>query len=356
MADQRLENSALNLSEYRSGRTFLASRPRFLIVELTQGCNLHCPMCRSERISTKERGMSDAIFERIAGELFATAEMVDLRGWGESLILPDIARRIDEVARQGARIRFVTNLSFRRDEILAVLAEHGCHVAVSVDTADPHLFQDLRGGARLNQVAMNLDRLIQAYKARQGSTEQIYITATVQRPALDTLADLMDFAADHEIREVRLFGVTAPPESRLSIEGRPADVDAALLRCAARARRRGVQLQVGTRLGSMPEKPGDEMHCLHPWAYAYFSYDGRVGFCDHLIGQDGIPYLLGNLNDSTFEEIWNGREWQELRREHLTSRNPHASYFEECGWCYKNRFVDFEHFFLPEAAAKINYL
>ena len=42
-----------------------------------------------------------------------------------------------------------------------------------------------------------------------------------------------------------------------------------------------------------------------------------------------------------------------LRQEHLTSRCSQAPNFKECSWCYKNRFIDFEDFFLPEAKGEI---
>ncbi len=343
------ENRELNLKEYAEGAVTLRSRPRFILVELTQGCNLRCPMCRPNLLPARGRSMSDELFSRIAGELFGTAEMVDLRGWGESLILPDVARFIEEASRAGARVRFVTNLSFQRDDILDVLSDHRCDLAVSLDSADPHLLSEIRGGANLSRIAKNIDTLVAAYTAKHGSADQIYLTVTVQRPALETLPDLIDFAADHGIHEVRLFAVTIEPHHTLSLVGAPREVDESITRASERAHQRGVKLFAGTRLGSMPEKPADEAACIHPWSYAFFAYDGRVGFCDHLIGPDGEKYLLGNLAQSSFEEIWNGSAWRKLRREHLSARNPHAPNFEECAWCYKNRHIDFEHLFDPEA-------
>ena len=345
----RLENRELNLREYSRAAIKLESRPRFLVVELTQGCNLRCPMCRPQLLATRDRSMSDELLARISEELFCTAEMVDLRGWGESLILPPIARHIQTVVRSGASVRFVTNLSFRREDILEVLAEHRCYLAVSVDSADPHLLSDIRGGANLRVIADNLDRLVAAYTSRHGSADRICLTVTVQRPALNGLPALVDFAADHGICEMKLFGVTVEPGNRVSLSTATREVDDALARAVQRALARGVELIAGTRLGSMPEKSRTEAACIHPWSYAYFAYDGRVGFCDHLIGPEGEKYLLGDLRESSFEEIWNGAAWCELRREHVTSRNRHAANFEECAWCYTNRHVDFEHLFDPEA-------
>ena len=349
----RETNRLLNLDEYRRGSIELASRPQFLVIELTQTCNLRCPMCRPDESATANRVMAPELFERVAAELFPLAGMVDLRGWGESLILPNIITNIDKAASFGTRIRFVTNLSFRRPAVLEKLAEHGCQVAISIDAADRELFRSLRGGARLDLVASNIDVLTSAYEKRFGSTERLYFTTTVQKPALWDLPNIIDFAADHRITEVRLFSVTVEDDSPLGIENENDRMDEALRNAAERAKQRGVQLIAGTRLGSMLENRSDIPACLHPWAYAYISYSGAVGFCDHLVGIPGEPYHLGHLQMSSFEEIWNGPDWQALRREHVGNRDPKAPKFHECGWCYKNRYIDFEHYFDPEANKRI---
>jgi len=349
----REANRSLNLTEYREGAIKLNSRPRFLIIELTQTCNLRCPMCRQDQSATAGRNMTAKLFEQVAKELFTLAEMVDLRGWGESLILPDIISRIETTAHYGVKIRFVSNLSFNRPEVLHTVAQYGCYVAVSVDAADKELFRILRGGAKLEQVASNLDLLANEYCKRFGNTDRLHITTTVQGPALQDLPNIIDFAAAHGVTEVRLFTVTVEPGSPLEIDSRRAEVDCALRETVSRAKRRGVRLTAGTRLGSMPENSPDVPACIHPWAYAYVSYAGAVGFCDHLIGIAGEPFHIGHLKSSTFDEIWNGEAWQALRQEHLGKRNPNAPRFKECAWCYTNRYIDFEHYFDPNAEQRI---
>lgn len=348
----RERNRILNLREYAEGATLLRSRPRYVLVELTRGCNLSCPMCRPEIIATKGATMSRECFERVADELFPMAEMVDLRGWGESLILPDVEAFVRGTAQFGPAIRFVTNLSFARDDIIDLLAEFSCHIGVSVDTADPDLFARLRRGATLAGVERNLGRLATSYRQRGTSADLLHLICTVQRPALERLADVVELSARCRIPEVRFHEVTVSPDSELSLAADPEAVDRALSIAAQRARALGVRLFAGTRLGTLAEKTPGAPACLHPWTYATVSFDGRVGFCDHLIGEEGDAYYLGDLASNSFEEIWNGVEWQDLRREHRATRRASANKFHECAWCYKNRYVDFEHLFDPSAEPK----
>jgi hypothetical protein len=75
-----------------------------------------------------------------------------------------------------------------------------------------------------------------------------------------------------------------------------------------------------------------------------------VSTCDHLIGAGTERYLLGDLLEETFEAIWNGRAYQELRRQHVAWSDGLDERFEECNWCYRNRYIDFEQMTVPEYA------
>lgn len=341
-------NRARNLFEYRGGADRLTSLPQYVLVELTQGCNLACPMCRSEKLSLKGRTMPLALFDSIADTVFETAQMVDLRGWGESLLLPHVDYCISRAAEAGAVVRFVTNLAMRAPPV-ALLANYGCRVAVSIDTVEPGLYGVLRRGGLFERMRENLAALVAAYRAQDVPLDRIVLNTTVTAPGIGGLADLVAFAAGMGISEVRMSEVFAAPDSPLSLAGRDAEVDAALRSAAQRAEALSVRLVAATRLGSMPLKEEGGAACLHPWSYVLFAHDGGVGFCDHLNGPDGEDYILASLYDLPFAEIWNGPAWRELRREHLGARRKSAANFAECAWCYKHRFVDFETAFLPEA-------
>ncbi|WP_159013572.1 radical SAM protein [Acidisoma sp. S159] len=350
MTQARNENASINLDEYRRRAQELKSLPRFVVVELTQGCNLRCPMCRSEVIPVANRRMSLELFSQVADELFSTAELIDLRGWGESLVLPEIQERVAVAAKSGAEIRFVTNLSFRRPDAIALLARHHAHVGISADTADPFLFRQLRINGRLDLVEANLNALGQLYKADWGTTERLSLICTVQRPALLGLENLVDLAAKADIRRIQLSAVSAPPGSLLSIIGYEAEVDEALGRVARRAEMLGIDILCGTRLGSHPANPPNIPSCLHPWAYAHVAYDGSVGFCDHLIGPELEQNSMGVIDERGFRRVWNGPLWQALRREHTRGGSGIAEIRASCAWCYKNRAVEFEDRFAPELA------
>lgn len=332
-------NSQLNRAEYREGRSNLRSLPRALFVELTQGCNLTCRMCRDHVVPLAGSSMSDELFDRIASELFATAELVDLRGWGESLILPNICERIETVCSFGAALRVVTNLSFRKDEVLRALVRADATIGVSLDSADPEVVRQLRTGAELGLISRNLRWL----RTEFGHMNNVAMLVAVQRPALATLPGLIEFASQHHVRDVRLFAVTAGATSPLSINGHDEEVSEAVKDATATALRCGIELTAGTQLGALPENRPTFPRCNHPWSYCYINFEGGVSFCDHLIGPGNAKFLVGRLAEESFPAIWNGSSWISLREQHVRSRIAGNELFSHCAWCYRSKYVDFEH-------------
>jgi MoaA/NifB/PqqE/SkfB family radical SAM enzyme len=300
--------------------------------------------------------MSRELFVKIADALFPKAELVDLRGWGESLILPDIIDLIRRTSEYGCEIRFVTNLSFRNNTVLRTLAEFNCFVAVSLDSADPVTLESLRRGARFETISSNLEFLAEQYKLLHGTADRLTIHCTVQQPSLEGLELIVDLASRVGISEVMLASVSAPKKPHISLCGHDAEVQKALLLISRAAAKTGVRVIAATQFSGLPQNEPDLPHCIHPWSYAYINVDGKVGFCDHLIGPYAAAYLVGDLEISTFRDIWNGEKWQELRREHVGARRESAPLFKKCAWCYKHRYIDFEDSFLPEYAERKVYI
>jgi MoaA/NifB/PqqE/SkfB family radical SAM enzyme len=341
-------NRELARAEYETEQIVLRSKPRALFVELTRHCNLACPMCRNPGEVPPTLRMSEELFARLEAELFPTADVIDLRGWGESLILPEFPDRAQRAARSGAKLRCVTNLSFRRDAALDLLADLGVYVGVSIDSAQADVLAFLRRGANLALIRSNLERLAARYRER-GIDDRLNLYVTCQRPALATLEEIVTFASAVGVHDVRL----APVGTRLpflSVASVQTELEEALERVRARAEGSGVRVSFTASLidGLLPNE--DTRTCLHPWTWCYIAYDGHIGFCDHLIAFD--QYMLGTLEGSSFEDIWNGAAWVALRDEHLQRRRASAPFFHECAWCYKNRHVDCEDVIEPRYAEK----
>jgi radical SAM protein with 4Fe4S-binding SPASM domain len=350
LSSVKADNARLNLEETRARHVTLRSMPRFVMIELTQGCNLRCPMCRTRQIGYNERVLDRDVFAPLAEVLFPTAEIVDVRGWGESLLAPDIDDIIGLVASYEARCRVVTNLSLTKPGTLDLLADTNSMIDISLDAADQKTLDVCRPGARLSLITRNAKRLSQRLAEQGHPADSMRVMATLQSITLDRLDELVIWAAEVGVPQVVLNEVTLAPGDPLAVVGVEDQVDAAVERARAVADAAGIELFAGSALGRCAGVRKDVPFCIHPWTYATVGYDGSVGYCDHLIGPM-MPFShMGQITTTTFADIWNGEDWQNLRRWHVLPDRQDTPTYHACYRCYQHRNVDFENVFEPRLA------
>lgn len=265
-------NAMLNVLEYRAGAICLNSLPRYVIVELTRGCNLRCPMCRPARIGYRGSTMTDHTFEIVARSLFPSAELIDLRGWGESLLLPNFEQRLRTVHRYGCEVRIVTNLSFNRREVLDALCAVHAWITISLDAATQPGINATRPGTSLKLVLQNIEYLSSAYRARWRTTDCLRVHCTLQRPALAEFPSVVRLAAGAQIPVVSFSLVGAKPTSTIAVSGHLPEVRRAIRGAATVAADHGMRLQATVKVPGLTRDPIYGSPCYRPWAFCYVAY------------------------------------------------------------------------------------
>jgi len=321
-----------------------------VFVELTRYCDLKCPMCRPVgHRRWKGVHMSDETFDRVRGEVLHSARFVSLRGWGESTILPSFPKRVKQVAMAGAMVKVTTNLHSTPEASLEALAEANAQVGVSLDSANPALLRKIRGGARMDRIVDNIRRLFQRYKAFGGTPGRIYLSVTVSAWNADGLYDLVKLAASLGIVEVRLFPV------RGSALGAATELEAQFSAITAFSERHGIDVQVGARLcpEMRIESPFPNGCCIHPFQYLVVHYDGKLGFCDQVMGPADQCFVVGDLMTESLDDVYQGKAWIHARGHHAGGRKSPWPGDKVCAWCYAHRFIDDEPLLDPDLARRV---
>lgn len=349
----RVANSQLNIHEFEQGKLALESYPQVLFIELTENCNFSCGMCRSAGKFQKEKNMSWDLFTRVADELFPYAKIVDLRGWGESTILRDFREFVDYGLGYGCQFRLVTNLSLENDELWKYLVDNGFVLAASFDAASPDTFKKLRHGSDYYRIVNNLRLISNRIAHSRNENATLSLIVTVQGVALGEMAEIVKMASDFGVSQIHFQSVTLPsddPENLSNYADRLPQVYQNIIELGTTF---GIETRFNTSLvESLANTEAAAKRCTHPWMYFYVNHQGEVSFCDHLIGIPAKEYLIGDLRQSSFKEIWNSPKYQELRRQHLGWRDG-ISDFHECNWCYRNRYIDFDELSYPPYAKHI---
>lgn len=351
MTPTRIANQQLNLDEYWDGAVRLHSRPLALFVELTQNCNLRCPMCRYGDKYRADWNMSEELYDRIAEELFPTALLVDMRGWGESTMLPHFAQFVAKATAHRVQLRLVTNgQSNRREAWDLMMRAHGM-VTISCDAADPELYAKLREGGTIGRLERTVATIVAARDRYGAPRDNVHFNVVVSRDNLHDLVNIVALAGRLDVPRIVLNPLVTSFSDTSHLRYDLDATTAAYAAAAAAGRERGVTVQLGAAPDpslAVPELVR-QPPCIHPWSYAYVRYNGGVGFCDHMIGSD--RFAIGSLADGSFEDIWNSEDWVELRRAHIANRIPDR--FSPCRYSYAQRYTEFEHLVHEDRAAGI---
>ncbi|WP_217913967.1 radical SAM protein [Miltoncostaea marina] len=336
------------------GRSQTASPPppRELQLEVTGACNLRCPMCLVSHRPALGRSAAAMPFERFR-------ELVDglpglrrltLQGLGEPLLHPRIVDMVAYAAGRGVRVGFNSNgLLLTRARARALIDAGLGWLHVSVDAPTPEAYAAIRRGGELGRLEANVRDLMAVVREAGEPAPEIELVAVAMRRTLHLLPDLVRLTADWGVPRLWVQGLShsfadADPGGgyeglrafvageALWSEDAPAETGAVMDAARALAAELGVTL----RLPSPPRPPEPRAPgvagCDWPWRSAYVTHRGEVQPCCMVMGAERAT--LGDLGESSFEEIWSGPAYGAFREALLTEQPP-----EVCRGCSAYRHV-----------------
>ena len=321
----KLENDRLNREEQSLGRTILSSYPTLVLLELTARCNLNCLMCCRYN-TTLDGHISDELYEQVVSTLYPLANIAILScRAGEPALYPGFERAIEDVHAHGLQGVINTNATMLKPEHIHKLVDAGFNVRFSIDGATARTYHTVRG-ASLSTVAKQVQQLV-GYARETGNRKvRTGVTFTPMTLNIRELPEMVDLIASWGVEAlyVQKFGVhNAYTNKNWAPETDLESMKSAHEEALRRAVHHNVSLEIGgaslyDRAVPPEELPVDAppplphpvstIGCNRPFSDAIVYLDGAVVPCCF-----GAP-PMGYLQHQSFEEIWNGAAWAELRR------------------------------------------
>ena len=329
------------IQRFITERTGRADRlPSGLVYEATMRCNLTCEFCYVGDLLNLEGEWRQEMTLDNLRRAFPQGELqVSLTG-GEIFMRKDIMSVLDLFQEKGYSCGYLTTngtiINDERAEALASLAQQGFlkHISVSID--GPGELHDKARGVKgtFERTAAGLRRL-QAASKKKGAALRVSINTTVAEESLDTLDQIVDVAEELGVDAIGLnhlmYSTTAERDETLRLIGEtdpkiistfvtdnpgvaPARVREKVTALKEKCRQRNVLFdyrpKVHPPLIESYYTPGTplEGRCLYPFLQARVSFSGKVFFCPF------IRVEVGDLNESTLEEVWNSERYVDMRK------------------------------------------
>jgi radical SAM protein with 4Fe4S-binding SPASM domain len=258
-------------------------RPYVFQVELTNFCNLKCPMCPHDLMTRGVGYMDFALFEDVVAQVSRTNPDLRLHNMGESLFHPQIGRFIRFAGSRRLETILSTNATTLTDaKIEEIIDAQLSWLYVSFDGASAATYERFRKGARYEREKAKVERLLQARQSRGSRFPQVLMSC-LSLPG--TESEVEEFRAHWRPRvdAVRIKAADAWDGSSARINDVVSD----------------------------RQYPAGGSICGWPWQSVVVLWDGRVVPC--CFDYDG-KYVLGDLRRKSLAEIFNDQPMRELRR------------------------------------------
>jgi MoaA/NifB/PqqE/SkfB family radical SAM enzyme len=243
--------------------------PRYIDLELTNGCPADCPMCPRDKLP-KIGIMSEETFNNVLRAIkdFGKTQVVSLCGIGEPLIHPKVFEYIARLKTlKVEQIGLITGGEKLTPEVFEKLKTLKVNfIEVSIQAVGEHLYSKLMPGLRLEKVLENLE-----YIAKNQSPELHFSLSTVV----------------HQLNKYHIHEISS----------------------YARARNLKLALRdIHSRGGNVTDPellaPAVVKHTPHSCKIFelinFISWTGDVQACCHDIERN---YIIGNINQKNFYEI-----------------------------------------------------
>jgi MoaA/NifB/PqqE/SkfB family radical SAM enzyme len=267
----------------RAGRDRAPRPPEIVQIEATNICNSRCVFCPRDRMLRPQGVMSPALFGKIIDECASLGiRHVRLHNYGESFIDRQLGEKIRYAKRRGIQeVGLISNGSLVGEEAAREIVDAGLDaINISVDAAGKETFERTRIGLNYDRVIANIERLL-AIRTELGRSRPRLILSFVRR------ADSTD--------------------------------ERAFIHRWSRVADKVHITDLHNWAGTLDARSDASFPCYRPWLTFTALWDGRVSLC--CADFDG-RVVLGDLNESTIEDVWNAERYRAARRAHLEGSGP----------------------------------
>jgi radical SAM protein with 4Fe4S-binding SPASM domain len=279
--------------------------PVSISIEPTTACNLRCPECPSGlRAFTRDTGnLKTNFFKETIDQVSKTCCSLTLYFQGEPYINPDFLQMVSYAKKKNLYTVTSTNGHFLSEEMARRTVISGLNrLIISIDGSTQESYQSYRKEGNLATVLEGTRNIIYWKKKLKSRTPHVIFQFLVVKPNEHEIPGLHTLAHQLGVDEVRL----KTAQLYDFVNGHPLMPD---LEKYSRYRK-------GSD-GTYQLKHKIRNQCWKMWHSAVVTWNGLVVPC--CFDKDAA-FRMGDLKKQNFHQIWNGPEYDLLRKQILKDR------------------------------------
>lgn len=330
-----------NYALYNQGEHFQGNMPVHLEISVTEGCNIKCKMCNLSQMPQeqyldliKKKMDTKKIYEKLVKEVFPYIRSISFAVGGEPTIHPDLPKMIQLAKESGVSVRLTTNgLKLRQDDMAEMCVNHVDQLTISIDGATKKTYETIRKGSKWERVIAGIQKVTALRRQNPNSRLRLTINYTLMQCNIEEFPDMIRLA--HELGVSKVVGqhllIPSGDMKSESLFSTPERCNRYVKEAEILAQNFGIELQIPDyfvmkttqqEMNMVPETipnvnsiplntENPPPHCRLLNYSAVVIADGQVMPCSH--PDVHIAFRMGNLTDSSFQDIWYGDGFQNLR-------------------------------------------
>jgi radical SAM protein with 4Fe4S-binding SPASM domain len=313
--------------------------PKALYIETTNRCNLRCKGCILYRGNWEpDRDMSLQDLVMITDQL-PTLERATLHGVGEPFLNKELCRMIAHLKKRNVFVLFNSN-GILLDEIRqnAIIDSGLDELRISLDAASPEGYEIIRNSSKFNRIVQNLRAFLKLQKKRRAVTPRLSMWFLGTKENIAELPGLLRLAAEIGIVEVHLqrlvyfqdhegYGLARREKT---LRGPNDEVLQLIHDSRLLAAQLGIRFNASGLSSPIESVQADSTaklpwrKCYRPQTLMYITANGNVLPCciSPFSTVDYSSIILGNVFESSLEEIWSGPKYTYFREQLQTETPP----------------------------------
>ena len=280
--------------------------PISISFEPTTSCNLRCPECPSGlREFTRPTGMLQKdFFKETIDDIYKDLLYLIFYFQGEPYLNPNFLEMVAYANQKGIYTATSTNAHYLTDQKAKETVESGLdRLIISIDGTSQDVYQQYRVGGNLDKVIEGAKNIVRWKKQLNSKTPFIFFQFLVVKPNEHQIEEVKKLGKEIGVDEVRfktaqVYDFENDPNKLIPLNNK-----------YSRYKK--------DSSGKMKVKNGLSNHCWKLWHANVITWDGLVVPC--CFDKDAT-HQLGNLKTQSFKETWNNANYQQFRKELMSSR------------------------------------
>jgi MoaA/NifB/PqqE/SkfB family radical SAM enzyme len=276
--------------------------PLHMQFELTNFCNLRCPVCPTGLgvVNRRPHVMDVGLFQRVVDEVGPYLLTLSLWGWGEPLLHPQLSEILKAIRNYPIATLLSTNgQNLDGDRVIEALINYPpTYLIVAIDGLTDETNAQFRVGAKLAPVLNGVQRLAEIKKKRALELPILHMRSIVMKHNQHELPHLFDFAKEHgfDLLTIRTLSIIDSENPDAVHGGFVPDVSGF----------RAYDYHDGGRV-----RRGDYI-CQEPFWFPTVFADGTLVACE----QDyNAQQPMGKIaQGKSFGDLWFGKQATQVRR------------------------------------------